>query len=142
MPRESFPAFARGAFAFRGDLGDFNAATAVNIVDSYNPGFICYLEGFEVTVDAADWAGAGGTLTFDLRNGGPTGTIIATLTTPLASMLRGATVRASVSAANANLARLGDTGTFSITRQATGTVFTTASGTWKVLFRARQQARQ
>jgi hypothetical protein len=124
---------------------DFNANTLATIAGGaggFTPGFKCEVEKLRFRVGDADFAGAGGTLTFELRKDSATGTALAQLVIPLASALRGVTLEAAVSAANAELAKLSDTSKLFLVRLATGTVFTTASGTFEVLARQLPQARQ
>lgn len=104
----------------------FAGTGAVTIVDSLNPGFQCILEGFGFT--AAITAGASaGSQVFKLRKGGASGTVVATLTLALADVnALGETKFAAVSssAALADLT-LSDTDTFSLTRDGSGTDYTT-----------------
>lgn len=140
MPKEAGPSYLRGVIPLLGVVGHFDGNGAETIINTFVPGFVCSVEKL-LFVPSEDFAGAGGTLTFDLRKGGATGTIIATLTIALAAALQGAKLSAAVSAANETVARLSDTDGFSITRQATGTAFTGAAGQWMVLFRQRAQAK-
>lgn len=142
MPAEKLPAFVRGAFSFNGPLAShFDSNTSATLINSFKPGFKLSLEKL-VFVPAVNFAGAGGSLTFQLRKGGPTGPSIATLTINLASATLGAVLEASVAATDDLTARLGDNDTFSLTRDAAGTAFTTANGTWFVYYRTRPQARR
>lgn len=124
---------------------DFNANTLQTIAGGsagFTPGYQCEVEKLRFRVGDTDFAGASGTLTFELRRDSATGTALASLTIPLASALRGAVLEASVAASLANLAKLKDTDKLFLVRLATGTVFTTASGTFEVLARQLPQARQ
>lgn len=123
---------------------DFNATTLATIAGGaggFVPGYQCEIEKLRFFVGTEDFAGAGGTLTFELRVASATGTAIASLTIPLASALRGAVLEASVSAANAVAARISDTQKLFLVRLATGTAFTTGRGMFDVLARQKPQAR-
>ena len=152
MPKEAIPSFTRGIvmqhvadFANAATVGpDFNAATLQTIAGGaggYVPGFVCYIEKLRFRVGPEDFAGASGTLTFELRRDSATGTALASLTIPLASALRGAVLEASVTAANDGISRINDTDKLFLVRIATGTVFTTARGVFEVWARQRLQAR-
>lgn len=153
MPRETFPAGIRAsilrhvswATAAATVSADFNANTLATIVGG--TGGVSIPQKCEVTrllfrVGDADFAGASGTLTFELRKNSATGSAIASITIALASALRGVTLEAIVSAANAELAKLKDGDTLFLVRTATGTVFTTASGTFEVEAWVKPQARR
>ena len=104
----------------------FAGTGAITLVDSFNPGFQCILEGIGFCASITAGASAGSQV-FKLRKGGATGTVVATLTLALASVnaLGETTFQAvSTSAALADLT-LSDTDTFSITRDASGTDYTT-----------------
>src|SRR6266542_637021 len=98
MPRETFPAGVRVpivrhvsiATAAATVSADFNANTLATIAGG--AGGIPIAQKAEVTklifrVGDADFAGAGGTLTFELRKNSATGSAIASLTIALASAL-------------------------------------------------------
>lgn len=149
MPRKTGAGFLRSkimehvsiATAAATVSADFSANTLATIAGGaggFTPGFQCEVEKLRFKVGDADFAGAGGTLTFELRKDSATGTALASLTIPLASALRGAWLEASVTAALAETAKLSDTSKLFLVRLATGTVFTTASGVFEVW--ARQQA--
>lgn len=123
---------------------DFNANTLATIaggVGGFTPGFKCIVEKLRFHVGTEDFAGAGGTLTFELRKDSATGTALASLTIPLATALRGAVLEAPVSAANAEVAKLTDTSKLFLVRLATGTVFTTGRGTFEVVAAQPPQTR-
>lgn len=153
MPRESFPAGVRAIImqhvshptAAATVSADFNANTLQTIAggaNGYSPGQKCQVTKLKFRVGDTDSAGAGGTLTFELRKNSATGSAIASLTVALASALRGVTLEALVTAANASLANLRDTDTLFLVRIATGTVFTTMTGDFEVEAWIKPQARQ
>lgn len=153
MPRESFAAGIRRvimqhisiATAAATVSADFNATTLATIAGGtagFTPGVKAQVTKLRFRVGDADFAGAGGTLTFELRKNSATGTAIASLTIPLASALRGAVLEAAVTAALSDVARLRDTDTLFLVRTAVGTVFTTAAGVFEVEAWERPQARQ
>lgn len=148
MPRESFPAGIRSvimqhvsiATAAATVSADFNANTDQTIAGPQTVGVKCDIAGFRFRVGDTNFAGAGGTLTFTLRKGTSTGTVLATVVVPLASALRGAVIEGTL--ANVEAAKLVDTDALVIQRTATGTVFTTASGVFEVVAWQRPQARR
>lgn len=151
MPRETFPAGIRSTvmahvseFANAATVGaDFNAnslATIAGGAGGYSVPYKCQVEALEFSVGPEDFAGGGGTLTFELRKNSATGTALASLTIALASALRGVTLRAAVTAANAEAAKLKDNDTLFLVRLATGTAFTTARGVFRVVAWQRPQA--
>lgn len=153
MPRESFPAGIRSVilrheapFANAATVGpDFNANTLATIhggAGGYTPGFKCEVTKLRFRVGPEDFAGVGGTLTFELRKGSATGTALASLTIALASALRGAVLEAAVAASAAEAAKLNDTDKLFLVRLATGTVFTTGRGSFEVEAWQRPQARR
>lgn len=152
MPRESFPAGIRDVIAQHISIAtaaatvsaDFNANTLATIAGATGGipvGQKCEVTKLRFRVGDADLAGAGGTLTFELRKNSATGTAIASITIAL-GRLRGEVVEALVTAANAQLAKLVDTDTLFLVRVATGTVFTTASGVFEVEAWVKPQARR
>lgn len=152
MPREAFPAGVRNSiiehishFANAATVGpDFNANTLATIfggAGGYTVPYKCQVERLEFSVGPEDFAGAGGTLTFELRKNSATGTALASLTIALASALRGVTLVATVSAANAEAAKLKDNDTLFLVRTATGTVFTTGRGTFRVIVWQKPQSK-
>lgn len=148
MPRETFPAGVRVpilshvsiATAAATVSADFNANTDVTVCGPQTVGQKCEIAGFRFKCGDTNFAGAGGTLTFTLRKGTSTGTVLATVVVPLASALRGAVIEGTL--ANVEAAKLNDTDALVIQRTATGTVFTTASGTFEALAWVRPQARR
>lgn len=151
MPREVFAGWLRTvlhSWSVSGGAAavapDFAAATLVTILGGATAGLVvpfkCVVEKLRFTVGNADFAGAGGTLTFVLRKGSITGAALATLTIPLATALRGAVLEASVAAADVEAAKLVDGDKLFITRTATGTAYTTGEGTWSIVVRQRPQA--
>lgn len=154
MPRESFPGGVRAtlmqhvsiATAAATVSADFNANTLATIAGGaggFIPGVKARISKLRFRVGDADFAGGGGTLTFELRRDSATGTAIAQLVIPLASALRGAVLEASPST-NAAIAAadINDLTKLFLVRLATGTVFTTASGVFEVEGWQRPQARQ
>lgn len=147
MPRESFPAGVRtllmqheAPFANAATVGpDLSANTDVTIA-SQIVGQKAEICGFRFRVGPENFAGGGGTLTFTLRKGTSTGTVLATVTIPLASALRGATIEGTLAGVEA--AKVVDTDTLVIQRTATGTAFTTGRGTFEVVGWVRPQARR
>lgn len=151
MPRESFPAGIRCAIFTHVSIAtaaatvsaDFNANTLATIaggVGGFTPGFKAIIQKLKFRVGDADFAGAAGTLTFELRRDSATGVALASLTIPLATALRGATLEAPVSAALQAAAAINDLTKLFLVRLATGTVFTTASGVFEVEAWQRPQA--
>ena len=153
MPRISFPAGIRSilmqhvsiATAAATVSADFNANTLATIAGGaggFVPGVKATISKLRFRVGDTDFAGVGGTLTFELRRDSATGTAIASLTIPLASALRGAVLEASPST-NAAIAasEINDTTKLFLVRLATGSVFTTASGVFEVEGWQRPQAR-
>jgi hypothetical protein len=110
------------------------ATTAATFVSAYCPGYAGTIEEFGFVV-GAKLAGAGGTLSFDLKDA--SANVIATLTITVAAATQGAQVKTTtiVSA----YADLTDTSTLSIVRKATGTAFTAGAGFFYVRLRQRTQ---
>lgn len=148
MPRESFPAGIRSIlmthdadFANAATVGpDLNANTDVTVAGPQTVGVKCDIAGFRFVCGPENFAGGGGTLTFTLRKGSATGTVLATVTVPLASALRGAVIEGTL--ANVEAAKLVDTDVLVIQRTATGTAFTTGRGRFEVVAWQRPQARR
>lgn len=151
MPKESFPAGIRqivmqhdADFANAATVGpDFNANTLATIAGGaggYSPGCKVEITKLRFRVGPEDFAGGGGTLTFELRVNSATGTAIASLTIPVASALRGVVLEANALALQQ--AKLRDTDTLFLVRLAAGTVFTTARGRFEVEGWQRPQARR
>ncbi len=148
MPRESFPAGIRTVvmshdadFANAATVGpDFNANTLVTVAGPLTVGVKTEICGFRFKVGPEALAGAGGTLTFEVRKNSSTGTAVATITIPLASGARGAVIEGTVNAVED--VKLKDTDTLYLVRLATGTVFTTARGRFEVIGWQRPQARR
>lgn len=151
MPRESFPAGIRSVImSHTSDFvsnaatvsADFNANTLQTIAGGaggFTPGFKCEVTKLRFKVATEDFAGAGGTLTFELRKNSATGTALASLTVALASALRGVVLEAN---ASGEAAKLVDTDKLFLVRLATGTVFTTGRGVFEVEAWQRPQARR
>ena len=155
MPRESFPAGIRRilmqhisiATAAATVSADFNANTLATIAGGaagFVPGVKARITKLRFRVGDTDFAGGGGTLTFELRRDTATGTAICQLVIPLATALRGAVLEANVTNTNAAIAAadITDATKLFLVRLATGTVFTTASGVFEVEAWERPQARQ
>jgi len=117
----------------------FNGTGALTLVLSFTPGFQLVFEALGFCTSGVVGATAG-TQTFKLRKGGASGTVLATLTLAFGDVdALGETKIAAVSASIADLT-LTDGGTFSITRDASGTDFTTKpEGFFFVRFRQQPQ---
>lgn len=117
----------------------FSGTGAITIIDSHTPGFQLVLEQLGFTVSGVAGATAGSQV-FKLRKGGAAGTVIATLTLALANVnALGETTIANVSGTLENLT-LDDDDTYSLTRDASGTDFTTEpEGFFFIRFRQRPQ---
>lgn len=146
MPRFGRGGWIRGMFTIPSVSNaaanpHFAGTGAVTIVNSFTPGFQLTLEalGYVVTPTAGATAGD---QTFKLRKGGASGTVIATLNLAYTDVdALGDVVEAAVStaAATADL-NLDDDDTFSITRDASGTDYTTEpEGYFYVRYRQRPQ---
>ncbi|HEY6013484.1 MAG TPA: hypothetical protein VIU37_05745 [Candidatus Limnocylindrales bacterium] len=155
MPREVFPAGIRRTIFHHSSIptaastvsADFNANTLQTIAGGaggFIPGVKARITKLRFRVGDADFAGAGGTLTFELRRDSATGTAICSLTIPLASALRGTALEANVTNTNAAIsaADITDSTKLFLVRLATGTVFTTGTGVFEVEAWERPQARQ
>jgi hypothetical protein len=108
------------------------ANTAVTFLTSFVPGFCATVEEFGFIVSDV-LTGAGGTLSFDLKNGS---TVIATVTITLALGAAGAVIKTGTITAPADL---GDLSALSIAREATGTAFTAGTGVFYVRLRQLPQ---
>ena len=132
--------FIRVPLTFRLPLtGVANQAGAVTFVNGFSVGFWASLERAFLQVVAAG-AGAGATQTFRVRKGGPTGTIIATITATLANQTLGASIEATVT--ETNTSEISPNDTISITKDAGGTVFTTFDANLVLVFRQAPQTRR
>ena len=151
MPRVAGPAYQRmilmqhvSEFINAGTVSpDFNANTLQTIAGGtagFIPGFKCELEKIRFRVGPEDFAGAGGTLTFELRKTSATGQVMGAITIPLASALRGAVVESAIT--QVEQVKLGDTDKLFLVRLATGTAFTTGRGVFEVWGRQLPQSRQ
>lgn len=146
MPRQARNGWVRGFFNFPSVSNaaanpHFAGTGAVTIIDSLTPGFGLILEAFGFT--AAITAGASaGSQVFKLRKGGTSGTVVATLTLALTNVdALGETTIAEVStSATLEDLTLDDDDTFSITRDGSGTDYTTEpEGFFFVRYRQRPQ---
>lgn len=144
MPRYARGGWTRGLVTFPSVSNiaanpHFAGTGAVTIVDSHALGFQAVLESFGFTASITAGASAGSQV-FRLRKGGASGTILATLTLALANVnALGETTIASVTA-TVESATLDDDDTFSITRDGSGTDYTTEpEGHFFVRFRQRPQ---
>lgn len=147
MPREATKAgWVRGYFNFPSVSNaaanpHFSGTGALSLIVSFTPGFGLVLE--QIGFCAAIVAGASaGSQVFKLRKGGASGTVIATLTLALANVdALGEVTTANITAGTAlSDTILGDTETFSITRDASGTDYTTEpEGFFFVKYRTRPQ---
>lgn len=146
MPRFGRGGWHRGYFNFPSVSNaaanpHFSGTGAITLVDSFTPGFQLVLE--QIGFCAAIVAGAtAGSQVFKLRKGGASGTVIATLTLALASVnalgeVTVANIATGTAVADVNL---DDDDTFSITRDASGTDYTTEpEGFFFVKYRQRAQ---
>lgn len=145
MPREVQPAFLRHEVVVLpvvSYVGVADGNTAITILDTFKLGYRAAIEKLRF-VSSSIATGAAATLSFELRKGGPTGTVIAQLDLALADVSAvGKFKEVAVAAASADTARLFDTDGFSITRKATGTAFTKLEGAFSVVVRQMPQARQ
>ena len=146
MPRFGRGGWIRGTFDFPSVSNaaanpHFAGTGAVTLIDSFTPGFQLTLEALGFVASMTAGASAGDQ-TFKLRKGGAAGTVIATLQLALASVnaLGEVTIaEVSTAAATADL-NLDDDDTFSITRDASGTDYTTEpEGHFYVRYRQRPQ---
>lgn len=144
MPRETSAGWVRGrpvilpVTAYTG-VADNN--TAITLLDSHSFGFTAEIEqiGF---ISSSIATGAGATLDFELRKGGPTGSVVGVLTLALADVNAvGKAKFANVGSVAGEGIRLRDTDTFSLTRKATGTAFTKLEGAFVVVLRQRAQSK-
>lgn len=151
-PKKAGPAFIRntllswytaalGAATVAPDFAANTLATVLGGVGGFTVPHWFEVEKLRFIVGNTDFAGAGGTLTFELRKNSATGTAIASLTIPLATALRGAVLEASVTAALDETAKLRPTDTLFLVRLAAGTVFTTGEGTWSIVGRQVEQSK-
>ena len=145
MPPETGPGWVRGTFVVPSVSNiaanpHFAGTGAVTIVLSYNLGFKAVLEGLDF-ITTTTIAATAGSQVFKLRKGNASGTVLATLTVALANAdALGEVVQADVAAADLDDATLSDSDTFSITRDASGTDYTTEpEGQFVVRFRQRPQ---
>jgi hypothetical protein len=106
----------------------FAGTTAATYLNGFAVDDGATVEEFGFVVSDA-FAGSGGKLTFDLKNGS---TVVATLTITLALGAAGTVIKTGTITAPADLS---DKSTLSIARQATGTAFTAGSGHFYVRFR-------
>lgn len=149
MPKIVIPSFIRTVILSHLSSGgaaavspDFTPTTGATVVLSAPVPFKCNVEKFRFHVSSVNFAGAAGTQTFSLRKGNATGSVIVALTVPLATALRGATIEASVAAADqVGAGRLVDGDTLSITNETGGTAFTTGEGIFEVVARQANQAK-
>lgn len=146
MPRYARGGWIRGVLTFPSVSNiaanpHFAGTGALTLVDSYAPGFQLVLESFGFCASITAGATAGSQV-FKLRKGGASGTVVATLTLALASVNalgEVAVTAVSIAAAAIDLT-LDDDDTFSITRDASGTDYTTEpEGHFFVRFRQRPQ---
>lgn len=146
MPRQARNGWIRGVLVIPSVSNaaanpHFASNGAVTIVDSMALGFHAVLEalGFITTTTAGASAGS---QVFKLRKGGASGTVIATLTLALASVNALGEVAAIATTAAASLAdkTLFDTDTFSLTRDGSGTDYTTEpEGMFYIRYRQKLQ---
>jgi hypothetical protein len=120
----------------RAQASTLTANGAATLATSAALGFIAHVEEFGFRVRDA-LAGAGGTLTFDLCNAA--GNVIAELTVTLAAGGAGAVIKTDT--VDPAYTRITDLGTLVVKRKATGTAFTSGSGTFYARIAQRPQAR-
>jgi len=144
MPKEAGPAFLRHELPLlpvTAVTGVGDGTGAITLIDSLPLGYVGVLEKLRF-VSSSIATGAGATQTYKLRKGGATGTVVATLTIALADVNAvGKFKVASVAAADDASARLMDTETLSLTRDASGTAYTKLEGLFSVVIRQKPQAR-
>lgn len=146
MPKEAGPAYLRTKetlLVVPSVTGFLDGTGALTLIDTrVADGYVQTLEKITF-ISTVALAGAGGTQTFKVRKGGPTGTVIATLTVALADFQTsaGKSKAAAVAAGDEGLARFGDTDTLSFTRDASGTAFSAGAGQFFLTWRQRPQAR-
>jgi len=134
----------RGIMTFPGFVSSstnsfFNSTGALTMVLNFTPGYQLVFEALGFCTSGVAGATAG-TQTFKLRKGGASGTVLATLTLAFGDVdALGETKIAAVSAAIGDL-MISDADTFSITRDAGGTDYTTKpEGFFFVRFRQQPQ---
>ena len=144
MPRQARNGWIRGFFNFPSVSNaaanpHFAGNGALTIINSFTPGFGMILERISFVASEVAAASAGSQV-FKLRKGGASGTVIATLTIAYTDVdALGDVISAAVSGTLENLT-LDDDDTFSLTRDASGTDYTTEpEGFWSVRFRQRPQ---
>ncbi len=124
---------------------DFAANTLATVMGGATgglvPGYHVEIEKLRFIAGNVDFAGAAGTLTFELRKNSITGTAIASITLALAATLRGVVQEGVVSAANNEAAKLFPADSLFLVRLAAGTVFTTGEGQWEIIGRQMPQSR-
>lgn len=144
MPREAGPSFIRvqiPLLAAPALTGIADGTGAITLIDSLPLGYVLTFEKLRF-ISGSIATGASATQVFKLRKGGATGTVIATLTLNLADVNAvGKFKEASVAAADGNIARLIDTDTISLTRDAGGTAFTKFEGVFIAIARQKPQGR-
>jgi hypothetical protein len=145
VPAEKGPAFTRTVLPLLvapALTGIADGTGAITLVDSLPLGYLGSIEKITF-VSGSIATGAGGTQTYKVRKGGPTGTVVATLTLALADVNAvGKFKSALVAAADNEAARLSkDTDTISFTRDAGGTAYTKFEGTFYLTLRQKPQAR-
>lgn len=144
MPKEVSTGFIRANVPVQpvtAVTGVAEANTAITIIDTRILGFTYVIEKLQF-ISSSIATGGGATITFELRRGGASGTVLAELTLALADVNAvGKEKSIAITAANDALARITDTVGFSITRKATGTAFTKLEGVFNLCIRQRAQAR-
>jgi hypothetical protein len=144
MPKEAGPAFLRHELPLlpvTAVTGVGDGTGALTLIDSLPLGYVGVLEKLRF-VSSSIATGTSATQTYKLRKGGATGTVVATLTIALADVNGvGKFKVASVAAADDASARLMDTETLSLTRDASGTAYTKLEGLFSVVIRQKPQAR-
>lgn len=142
-PKIVSPAVVRVVLPIRLPLTGFlDTAGAVSFLVSVPVPYGVTFESMRFIPDVAG-AGAGASQVISLRKGNATGTVIDTITLTLANhVLGGAGVASTgVTAANDATAKLRPADTFSVTKNAGGTVFSAAGGTLWLIGRQHPQSR-
>lgn len=143
MPKESSVGYQRSIIPVHVTGAALSGTGALNLINAMTPGFRFWIEKL-VWVTTNTIAGAGGSQTFHVRKGGPTGTSVASVNPTVASQATmGTVLEDAVAAADEDAAHLGaDTDTLSVTRDASGTSITGGDGILYVVIRQREQARK
>ena len=144
MPRETSPAFIRTVQTLLHVpvlAGYLDGTGAITFIDSLPIDYRCTLEKITFVFNTPA-TGTSASQIFNVRKGGPSGTIVGSITLLLGDGTAiGKFKEAKVTAANDEAAKFKDGDTLSFTRDSSGTAFTAGTGTFFVTFRQRAQAR-